>query len=275
MEASITPALFRTIYKMRWRNLKRNIDPAYYQYYKNLYKHYVAWLTYKLMIDPFGFLFLLVGVNPSGQLSTLHDNCLAVEFTWLYNFARHGLDVQQVIKIYTLIAAKIVGDDSIISRSKFTLTYPRFAHELGFKSTLEGEGTLEQVPFLNSTFHYDEEYGMYVFKPNYDKLLASVLFYFKKRSWRLTYAKLNAVYILVYPFPAWREQISALLTFVETNYDGEMKTEVKIDEMITYDQIRTLRLSDNMIRRLVYGHECHVTEQDETSWNIISQYVEL
>lgn len=253
MEACLSPELFNILYELRWEAL--DIDRDWYLYYKNLFNWYLRNIIYSLIIDPQGILNLINGVNPSGQLNTLTDNCLALLFAFLYCIAKETTTVEQIIDAYNELPGKIMGDDSIMVDEPLTRSFLFHSWEIGFESTMEGEGNILEVPFLSANFSWDHEHHMFVNKPNYNKLLASILFYFKKKSWRLTYAKLCAALMLVWPFPEWRMQIQTMLNYVVTNYDIEMRNEKQIDDLIKYDQIKTLRMTPSELNFLIYGVE--------------------
>jgi len=248
MEASITPRIFEVIYKIR---------NSYIFKKGNLKNWYFINLVYSLVIDPTGWLGLNIGVNPSGQLNTLMDNTLACILLLLYCLARQVRDVKELWILYCRIHGKVMGDDSIIQDTPETRLIPSFSQELGFTMTMEVPlgSTIHDVKFLNMGFFYVEQLGMFIFKPNFDKLLASILYYFKSKSWRLTLAKLYSIRILVYPYPKYLEQIDGYISYIWTKHDATLMGEENMDDKITYAQLKNLSLSPDQINFLIYGLE--------------------
>lgn len=160
-------------------------------------------LLNKIVLGPDGFYYFLVGREPSGFFLTLFNNTLATELCYYYSLLRYGL--KDFMHHAISNPSCFFGDDSLIRFPKQLSfdTIKSFINELGFVFTLEcQEGSLKTQSFLNSTFCLAvifNVFNCYIFKPNLDKLLASIVLKNDQRFPNRVYCKMVSVYILVYP----------------------------------------------------------------------------
>lgn len=253
MEASITPKWFEIMYGIR--NPYLEYQPEDEKRVKNLTMWYFKQLVYSLVLDPNGILGIMIGVNPSGQLNTLMDNTIGCMLLAFYCLARQVKTLSDLLLLIEATYGKVMGDDTIVQLNSYTANIPKYSKEVGFTMTIENQGTIKDVTFLNFGFVYVEEMGMYIFRPNFDKLMASILYYFKSKSWRLTLAKLYSIRILFYPYKQYLNYVDKFIAYVLNKHDATLRGEKNMDEKITYAQLANLSMSTDDIRFLIYGCE--------------------
>jgi hypothetical protein len=248
MEASISPMLFNILYDMR-NTCVQGGELAKPWFLKNK--------IYSKVIDVLGYVGIKIGSNPSGCFNTLSDNTLVLIFIMLYNLCCQTTDIEQVLTWYDTLPAKLMGDDSIIAESPLLEQLIPNALHLGF--TLEYEvpppTKLHEAKFLNFGFSYVWSKGMYIFKPNFDKMFANLFFNRKGNSWRLTLAKLYALRVMCFAFTRYRIELEAYISFVWEKYESEMKNEKILDEKLPFQTLRTMHLPENEIQFLLFGLE--------------------
>jgi hypothetical protein len=252
MEASIKVNLFELIYSFRNSSLHGNA---------NAKEWFLLNKIYSKVKDPDGFMGFKTGSNPSGCLNTLSDNTWALIFVFMYNLSFYAQDVNALIDLYWDKPVKIMGDDSIVADDVVWDSLLAHSKDLGFTIKYEAGDELNPAlpitegKFLNFGFVYDMPHNMWIFKPNFDKLLAGLFFYRKSNSWRLTMAKLYALRVLCYNFPSRLQEIESYIALIWNKYNHQMKIEHQMDEKIPYIQLRSLHLPSEEIEFLLFGNE--------------------
>lgn len=232
--------------------------------------------VYSYCLDVMGYLLLLIGKNKSGHFNTLTDNTLCLILVLLYRMVYdmkhtkkyvsnasgskeyslpyHAPPLNEVLMRYFETRLRAMGDDSIIANYDWVERTRSVARHLGFDIKLECPvGLLSESSFLNAGFHRTEL--MWYMRPNFDKLRSSILFNWKSRSWRLTYVKVCAYRMLVFPFERYRVEADAMLDYVTRHHDDDMRRETSMDSKITYFSALASRMSDRDNRWLVSGLE--------------------
>lgn len=278
MEASVNDYFQTVIYRVRNAYL---VNPYFKtQQVVNLMSWVFENSVYSYVLDVMGFLLLLIGKNKSGHFNTLTDNTLCLILVLLYRMVyymkHHSVSslsdragrgfcvnlpsVQDVLKCYFETLLRAMGDDSIIANHDWVESTRGVARHLGFDIKLECPvGLLSEASFLNAGFHRTEL--VWFMRPNFDKLRASILFNWKSRSWRLTYVKVCAYRMLVFPFERYRVEADAMLDYILRHHDDDMRREASMDSKITYYSALASRMSDKDNRWLVSGFE-GVTQDD-------------
>lgn len=257
MEASVSKSIQQLIYDTRNGAVKWCKDKEFTREQLEVAKSwYFDQITDSLIIDVNGFLCQKFGKNPSGQLGTLTDNTSALIIVFLYSIAKVSKSVDEVVNAYDEIANKCLGDDSLFEDDWRLLNVIEDARDLGFDFTYEAEpANLDKCRFLNSNFVLHKGRGLWIQKPNFEKILANVLFNFKKSSWRYTWVKLCAARKLVWAFPEWRDIIDLYLTFVKEKKYNHMKEETHIDSEITFEAAMAQYMTDEHNAFLIFGDE--------------------
>jgi len=220
----------------------------------NMLTWYQVQSTQLYIVGVNGWLYFRSCVNPSGKLNTLMDNTLALMLVFLYVIPTQFDTVQEILQVYNTTPAKMVGDDSIIRDRPWLRMLIIRARDLGFDIRYEcPTGPLDDAHFLNAGFHRSG--GMWFFRPNFDKIRASVFFLFKAKSWRLCYVKVCAYRQLVWPFDAYRQEADRFLQYISTHHDNEMRNEVHMDSRLSYEAARSALMSDAENRFLHSGLE--------------------
>jgi hypothetical protein len=190
-----------------------------------------------------GWLYLILGKNPSGKFLTADDNTLALMLVFLYAIARMTPSVKTVLDTYYSSPAKLFGDDSIVQERDWVFNLVFFARELGFELKLEcPPGPLRDARFLNAGFHHNG--SVWLLKPNFEKIRASIFFLWKSRSWRLCYVKVCAYRQLVFPFTKYRDEADRLLAYILAKHGDDMVNEFSMDQTVTYGSCRASLMSD-------------------------------
>jgi len=259
MEASVNDYLQTVIYRVRNQFLVNKFLKAIQV--QNL----MSWLfmnsVYSYCLDVLGYLLLLIGKNKSGHFNTLTDNTLCLILELLYrlvwdlklNLGRVP-SVEETLQHYFRTPLRAMGDDSIIANHGWVERSRGVARHLGFDIKLECPvGLLSESSFLNAGFH--RNVLVWYMRPNFDKLRASILFNWKSRSWRLTYVKVCAYRMLVFPFERYRAEADAMLDYILRHHDDDMRHEVSMDSKITYYSALASRMSDRDNLWLVSGLE--------------------
>lgn len=206
------------------------------------------------VIGVYGWLYLILGKNPSGKFLTADDNTLALILAFLYAIARKNPVVSKVLDVYYSSPAKIFGDDSIIQERDWVFDLITSARDLGFELKLECQpGPLIDARFLNAGFHHNG--STWVLKPNFEKIRASIFFLWKSRSWRLCYVKVCAYRQLVFPFAQYRDEADRLLQYILSKHGDDMVNEKVMDPVITYGSTRAALMSNEQNEFLCTGHE--------------------
>jgi hypothetical protein len=244
MEASFCDFLQRIVYACRNAGIV-GLEMAKQWYLSNI--------VHSMIIDVHGNLVMKTGKNPSGGFNTLTDNGLCMMIVFLYGASFSCNSVEELVRLYQESSVKIMGDDSIFeNRSEFADMIPK-ASVLGFKLTLEASGPIEHCTFLSRGFYFDSKKRCYIFRPNFDKLMASVFYWFKKSSWRLVFVKLCAVRQMVFAFDNWRLEIDCLITYCLTRHNDDMIREGHLDELITYNSVVSALMDNERNEFLIYG----------------------
>jgi len=254
MEASVNKVIQTLIYKVRNRNVKSpkeskdRVERAKNWYLENV--------TDSLIIAINGQLCMKFGKNPSGQLNTLTDNTLALVIVYLYCLSEGVKDSSEIVLAYNEIAARMLGDDSIVEDDVRLSNLRLSSADLGFKLIPEtAPGPLETCSFLNSTFHFDSRRYKWIQKPNFEKLFSNIYFNFKKSSWRYAYVKLCAARKLVFAFDEHREIIDDYIAYVINHHHSNLENEHSVDAEITYKAAISQFMPDSQNDFLVYGDE--------------------
>jgi hypothetical protein len=206
-----------------------------------------------MLIDVHGNLVMKTGKNPSGGFNTLTDNGMAMSRVYLYDLSFSCETVDELVQLYRSTAVKIMGDDSIFEdRTEFRDVIPHVS-DCGFVLTLEASGPIEDCTFLSRGFVRDNNKGCYIFRPNFDKLMSSVFFWFKNSSWRLAFVKLCSVRKMVYPFEDWRREVDSLIQYCFSKHNDDMMAEGRMDEIISYDAVISNFMSNSENEFLIYG----------------------
>jgi hypothetical protein len=273
MEASVNDYFQTVIYRVRNENLVNEFLKP--EEVSNLMTWVFENSVYSYCLDVLGYLLLLIGKNKSGHFNTLTDNSLCLILVNLYRMVydmKHRLFIQmphggcahalpphlpvlqEVLMCYFNTSARIMGDDSIILNYDWVERTRSVVRHLGFEIKLECPvGLLSESSFLNAGFHRT---GLvWYMRPNFDKLRASILFNWKSRSWRLTYVKVCAYRMLVFPFERYRVEADAMLNYITQHHEDDMRRETSMDSKITYASALASRMSDRDNRWLVSGLE--------------------
>jgi len=204
-----------------------------------------------------GWLYLRTCVNPSGKLCTSKDNTFALMLLFLYIIAKSKTNVMEVLTAYYASPGKIFGDDSLFRQVAWLTNIDyvmQSAKELGFTLKLECPvGPLRDAKFLNAGFELRGT--AWYFKPNFEKIRASIFFLWKARSWRLAYVKVCAYRQLVFPFKEYRREADRMLKYILDNHDNDMRNETVMDDRITYAGARGSLMSDRDNEFLCTGYE--------------------
>jgi hypothetical protein len=177
--------------------------------------------------------------------------------------------LQDVLKRYFETPLRAMGDDSIIADHDWVDWTRDVARHLGFDIKLECPvGLLADSSFLNAGFHRSAL--VWYMRPNFDKLRASILFNWKSRSWRLTYVKVCAYRMLVFPFERYRAEADAMLDYILRHHDEDMRHEMSMDSKITYFSALAARMSDRDNLWLVSGLEGRAGGSRESSGTAVS-----
>jgi len=272
MEASVNDYFQTVIYRVRNANLVNKFLKA--NQVVNLMNWAFSNSVYSYVLDVLGYLLLLIGKNKSGHFNTLTDNTLCLILVELYRlvyylkhysvfslsdravrgFVPNLPSLHDVLRCYFEVHLRVMGDDSIIADHPWVDFTRGVAKHLGFDIKLECPvGLLSESSFLNAGFHRVIE--MWYMRPNFDKLRASILFNWKSRSWRLTYVKVCAYRMLVFPFERYRVEADAMLDYILRHHDDDMRREASMDSKITYFSALAARMSDSDNRFLVSGLE--------------------
>lgn len=261
MEASMQVPVFGSIYQLRNSNLQipvKHRTPWY-----NLQRFYLRCLQFPYVIDPIGMLIMMFGGNISGQLNTLNDNTLGLEFAAKYCIAIHFSTYDEFSNFWDTIRGKLMGDDSIIREHRLIQHFISDMAALGFIVKYESEpALLTKSTFLNRSWAYSLTHGMFVSKPNFAKMLANVYFNKKNNSWRLTYVKLQALRVKFYAFPEKLAIIMSYIQHLEKNHMKDMEKENFIDPILTMKATLATNLPNDQIEFMIYGiraeHAAHV-----------------
>lgn len=221
-------------------------------------------VTELYIIGPDGWLYFRCCVNPSGKLNTATDNTMALLRLFLYIIARYlgeavlcnttGMSVSKILQVYYSTPAKIYGDDSIFQMRGWLLRAIEFGRELGFSLKLECPiSKLSGAKFLNAGFHRGDT--GWLFRPNFDKIRASILFLWKARSWRYCWVKICAYRQLVYPYADYRAEADRMLRYIERHHDKDMRMEVQHDSALTYASCKASLMPNAQNEFLSMGYE--------------------
>lgn len=250
MEASINDRILDDLYK--WRNSYLPNDKCT----RTLATWFVGNKIYSLVVDIDGNLAIKIGKNPSGCGNTLTDNTWITCFIQFYNYAKGCDTVIEIVQMHDDTPAEIVGDDLIILLTDYIKSnLCKNSLEIGFTLELESEGYLEDIRFLNFGFKYNFIYHMWTFEPNYDKLFASLYYYRKNNSWRLTYAKLCAMKVLCYNSKPHYDAVNYFISYIWNYHMVDMRNEHNMEDKIPFSVLRTLEMKEDDISYLIYGLE--------------------
>lgn len=252
MEASLQVPLIGSIYELRNSNLL--IPPKHRTPWYNLQLFYLRCLQFAYVIDPLGYLVMMYGGNISGQLNTLNDNTLGLEFGTKYSTAIHFDAYEEFSNYWDGLSGKLMGDDSIIREHPLLQHFISDMATISFTVKYESEpAPLTKSKFLNRTWSYSYSHGMYVSRPNFEKMMANVYFNKKSNSWRLTYVKLQALRVKFYPFPEHLHKVTTYINYVEKHHMNDMENEKELDSVLTFKATMSTNLPNDQIEFMIYG----------------------
>jgi len=125
---------------------------------------------------------------------------------------------------------------------------------------------LSDARFLNAGFHHNGT--VWLLKPNFEKIRASIFFLWKSRSWRLCYVKVCAYRQLVFPFPKFRDEADRLLHYILTKHGDDMRNENSMDNVLTYGSTRAALMSNEANEFLCTGFESGPIDLREKSLDV-------
>lgn len=252
MEASLQVPIMGSIYELRHSNLI--IPPKHRTPWHNLQLFYLRGVQFPYVINPVGILVMMFGGNISGQLNTLNDNTLGLEFGMKYSTALHFNTYDEFTEYWDKLRAKLMGDDSIIREHPLLDHLIYDMSTIGFIMKYESEpAKITKSTFLNRSWAFDLSRGMYVSRPNFAKMLANVYFNKKGNSWRLTYVKLQALRVKFYPFPEQHHVVMKYIQYVEKHHMKHMELETNMDPIITMKAAMSTNLPNDQIEFMIYG----------------------
>jgi hypothetical protein len=248
MEASLKEILLMIIYDLRRDFL------IFSEGDENCFKFVLDAIIYSIIIDVDGFLCMMFGGNPSGGFNTLMDNTIALYFTLIYTLARQSSTYEELMDKINSHHCACLGDDSVVPAHPDFDHYIEHAAELGFDVKPEcPPGPLEAGKFVNSEF---VKIGQTWFpKPNAEKIKANIYFYFKSRSWRLTFVKVCALRVLNWNFPKQRKEAEDIIRWIVNHRDHHMRHEYTMDSKISYESAKAAYLPKQQIEFLWSGNE--------------------
>jgi hypothetical protein len=263
MERSISARIQRDLYDIRNQNFPRDQKTV------NALDWLFDQLAFSLVIDCDGDLLIKNGKNPSGCANTLDDNTLVEFMIVFYTICRNypSDNVEEILtKAYTIVG-KMGGDDKLLADNPAITNIITYAKEMGFDMGYEVPypTPFSKAQFYSQGFHFDVDHRMYIPKFNFRKLLASVFWWRKANSWRLTMAKLCALRLLTYPYKNEFLIIEKLIDFVHFNYKNDMKVEKRLDDKLTYESLLSMLLSTSQMEYIWYGLESK-TEANIPDW---------
>lgn len=192
----------------------------------------------------------LVMSNCTHRTSELEDVAL------LANYASPSV----IQNNYHALPAGMMGDDSIFADDPIWDGVEDSYFQLGNITTNEcgPPGTLvplDEAKFMNADFVFNPHRMAFVAKPNIDKLFAAIFYHFKSNSWRLCYARLCAMRILVYPFKIYFDQINSYIDYVIKYHTHSMRSETNMEDKIPYAALDSLILNRDQLEFLFYADE--------------------
>jgi len=262
MEASISPRIMEDIYEIRNSFLPND------KFTENLKEWYLANYIYSKVIDMHGQIGMKIGKISSGGPNTIDDNTLTLLLIQLYHFSLSSDSVSEILEKHSSISRENMGDDSIQEDVEIwtkPYDYIKTSKEMGFQLEEESYGSIFESTFLNFKFQFNINYSMFTFVPNYDKLFAGLYYYRKNDSWRLTLAKLCAMRVLCYTSKKHLEAIDYFIDYIWENHDNDLRLEKKLDDKITYNSLRSLKISNERIEILLFGLESKGPDEVYTS----------
>lgn len=211
-------------------------------------------IVYSYIIDVDGYLCMMFGGNPSGGFNTLFDNTLALIITLFYTLARSSNGLEELMSKIAKHRCACLGDDSVVPHHPDFENYVSHCEELGFDVKPEcPTGLLTSCKFVNSEF---VKIGQFWYpKPNADKIKANIYFYFKSRSWRLTFVKVCALRVLFWNYPIERKEAEEMIKWIVDNRDHHMQTESTMDSKLTYHSAKAAYLPAAQISFMWQGDE--------------------
>jgi len=231
-----------------------------HSYFEGVDRNMALWYSINLffgkVLDHRGKLWLKSFTNPSGQLNTLMDNCLAMIFKLVYHICKSCISVEQVLSKINSVTLKLCGDDDIVPTSPVWDGMIDSSYEIGFLTKNEGlNQNISEVKFLNFGFSYNVYQHQWTFVPNYDKLFSGLFYYRKSNSWRLTLARLFAMKVLCYNDPYYYNQVCDYIDYIMQNFYVTMESETTLDSILPMHALIGQNLSREEIRALIFSTE--------------------
>lgn len=232
----------------------------------NLLKYYHYYGINGFIVDLDGMVWQKNGINPSGALITLDLNTYHDTEVMLYNVVRYYADQncsdkeieQKTMDFYKNTPCNVFGDDTMLADAPEWDKLPETSKELGVALKFEDGLRRKRVinaRFLNTQTVYNPKYKMFFPIPNIDKLYASLYFYMKKNSWRLTLIKLMAMRVLLWPMHEHFQNINALIMHVKNKYSSAMEAEKDDHVNVTMADLESAYLTEGQIASLFTGNE--------------------
>jgi len=223
------------------------------------YKFILTNIVWSLVLDPDGYLGLMLGKNPSGSFNTLVDNTIILDVMWVYILARKCTTLDQLLEKCKFHKLALMGDDSVVPHHEDFYGAQDIALELGFTIKPEAPtGPLSSAKFVNCNFSVvklSTGRDYWLPHPNFDKILANIFFHFKSSSWRLAFVKCCALRVLAWNHPEMRKRAELMIGWIRRNKDLIMQHEISMDDTITYESAVAAYLPVKQIQFMWYGDE--------------------
>lgn len=248
MEASLKEHIQFILYDIRHKYLLLDEN------YGRLAEFVKNQVIYSWLLDPDGWLGLMIGGNPSGSFNTLMDNTLALVFVTFYHLACKSSSYDDLLVKIQKHRCACIGDDSVIPHHPDFDGYVANCASLGFSVKPEKLCVpLSECVFTNCEFvRFNNSYYP---RGNFDKIKANIYYHFKASSWRLCYVKCCALRILAWNFIQEREEAERLIHWIVKNHDRDMRAETMIDDKVSYQSALASYLEPRQIQFMWDGLE--------------------
>jgi len=231
-------------------------------------------IIHSLMVGDSGDVIVKNTGNPSGQGNTIVDNtlalfrltCYAWIVLWLERADHRDEDISYTVMMAN-VSALLCGDDNTLAVSESVagwfnaVNIARVWSSIGVETDTEcwEARPVEHLDFLSNRWVKDEKTDYYLPCPDESRVLDSLLYGSSSHDVRWSLLRAYALRIDSWANVSCREKIASYIEFVWQNYQDELAGSLRVptttNQVITYDEIKAVWMTDSQLHRLYIGFE--------------------
>jgi hypothetical protein len=276
-DASITKYMMETMRDFRFEFLSQdNQTDKNKLIMKNLYHE----LIHTVMELEDGVLIRKETGNPSGSSNTVVDNTLILEVLFAFAFIEictaNNVKFSYTTYVENVISAMYGDDNTYTVTDDYLFFNPERISEIWTsigvvtKTPCQEPRKIEDCEFLSTSFHFNEEYMLFMPKPDTNKVLSSLMMGGKgviQNDVRWQLLRASAMRVESFGNPECKKLLEQYKDFIWKNYKNDLRGTCN---GISMERIKNLWHSDSFLNGLFFGLESKNVSAYENTWKGIA-----